>query len=148
MWSQKGNLQVAFLGEQIGRTLKFLVPGFAKSADEWLTKVLVEWQTALASQPAGTETDVPAIVVEADKTSCKALLTYRVKRTADRLGNGDLALHLCLLYGAEADALVIVAGEDTIFAVYDAGDSLAVSVKIACALLINDLQSLWREVGP
>ena len=95
----------------------------------------------------GIAADGPAVVVQSDKAVSETLLADRIECAADGFAEARLATAERLLEGTES-VVAVVTVKDTVPAVDDAGDEVAVLVGIGHALSVDDTLSGCAEVAP
>ena len=92
-------------------------------------------------------TDVPAVVVDSYQVIAKTFHPDGIERTGDGFYKARASLPISTFQGTEATTL-LVAGENAVTTADNAGDEIALRVRIGYALLVDDSLRRRAEFGP
>jgi hypothetical protein len=112
-----------------GTEIQFFVPVLSELADERFTQKAVYRKVLLCAAPFCAAAYFPAMKVDRQKRPVLRH-AHRIKVTGNRLEEINAFFAAGLFDGAAADATGIVTGKNTVFAVNNRGDNLAVPVNV------------------
>jgi hypothetical protein len=129
------------VSEQFGsHLLEFVIPSFAKTANERLAEETVDREMEATPQGDGIATDIPAVIVEPREAGAEALLADRVEGARDRFAPRGASFTIGLLCGAIATAAgAVVTCEYAVASPHDAGDEVAIGIRIGHPIAVDDL---------